>query len=412
MNQTITEIKQIVQQEIDIAKSIVSQNSSVVINQTDVFSPGPVSEPVNHMSNNEGSIQSLFEVVNTKMYQLVKPLLEEAKIQEETESKKVEIDKLHVDEITEKVKEELLGNKVAEVGYKHSSGEKAIDFARDKYNEVLAKYQGLKDEYTLNKNRVKRHIPLNKFKSSILYYALLIFIGICEVPLNKVIFQRFGESDNVTFIMAGTLAIAVPVLAHFIGLFWRQRSEMREYFWKAIIFTVAFLVTNFGLGLFRANVLNEIVARAGKEVTTQDLYLNIGIFVGITTILFIIGVIAAYLRHDPSFSLEHSYKEMVKAEKVKNEEWERFRKVEKEVEDNTLTFKTKAHERYDKALNKILDIPNKAIESYDRAKTNYKLVHETAIGLENQIQAEYAYIANSLQIPVGTITKNFQQSKF
>jgi len=412
MRQRVDSVIKEIQCELKLAKEVVQTNSSVAVRNTDVFDVGPSEIPTNSLSNNEDSVHNLFEIVNTKLYQSVKPLLEESIIQEETESKKVDMDNLHMKDIGNKVEEDIKKIKEDELSLKKDTTEKSITFARKKYDQVLDKYNSIREEYEINKNRVRRHIPLNKFKSSILYYSLLIFIGVCEVPLNKVIFQRFGESDNVTFIMAGTLAIAVPVLAHFIGLFWRQRSEMREYFWKAIIFTLAFLTTNFGLGLFRANVLNEIVANTGKQVTAQDLYLNIGIFVGITTILFIIGVIAAYLRHDPSYSLEHSYNEMLKAKAEYEVERDNYREEEKKLEDNTLAYLQGAHDRYKQSLKDVLDIPKKALDSYDIAKSNTKLVSETAIGLENQIQAEYNYIASALGLGTKPLTKNFQTIKF
>jgi len=165
-----------------------------------------------------------------------------------------------------------------------------------------------KQELELVQNRTGRRSPLIHFKSKILYFLLLLGIGICEVPLNLQIFQKFGEAFFITIIMASSLAIAIPVLAHFTGVFVKQRKEKKEYFWFAIMCIVIFAIFNFGVSIFRSYVLAETMGEQANQ-------LNIVIFTCLNLILFIIGVLAAYFSHDESYELESLYNKFQKEKK-------------------------------------------------------------------------------------------------
>lgn len=162
-------------------------------------------------------------------------------------------------------------------------------------------------------DKVGRSSPIIHFKSTILYLLLLLGIGICEVPLNLQIFQKFGEAFFITIIMASSLAIAIPVLAHFTGVFIKQRKEKREYGWFALMAVLLFVVFNFGISIFRAYVLAEQVGESANQ-------LNIVIFTCLNLILFSIGVLAAYFRHDESYELEYAYEKFQKEKKKYDKE--------------------------------------------------------------------------------------------
>ena len=154
-------------------------------------------------------------------------------------------------------------------------------------------------------DRVGRMSPLIHFKSKFWYLILLMGLGFAEVPLNIQIFQKFGEAFFITIIMACSLGIAIPVLAHFTGVFVKQRKEKREYNWLALLSVGLFFIFNFGVSIFRAYVLAEHTGETANN-------LNIVIFVSLNLILFVIGVLAAYFRHDESYELEHTHEEFQK----------------------------------------------------------------------------------------------------
>ena len=187
----------------------------------------------------------------------------------------------------------------------HDLAEK-VHTAEREYREVRLDLQHIQ-------GKTGRNHPLIHFKSGFLYFLLLLGIGLAEVPLNLQIFQKFGEAFFITMIMASSLAIAIPVLAHFTGVFIKQRKEKKEYTYFAILCITIFAIFNFGISIFRTDVLAEAMGQAPND-------LNIIIFTCLNLILFIIGVLAAYFRHDESYELEHIYDDYQKAKTVFNKE--------------------------------------------------------------------------------------------
>ncbi len=59
------------------------------------------------------------------------------------------------------------------------------------------------------------------------HIALIVFLGIGEFPLNTVVFRLFGEPEFLTYVMASTLAITIPLLGLFIGIHLRQSVPTR-----------------------------------------------------------------------------------------------------------------------------------------------------------------------------------------
>src|SRR5919106_5478497 len=51
-----------------------------------------------------------------------------------------------------------------------------------------------------------------------LHWALIVFLGIGEFPLNTVVFRLFGEAEFLTYIMSSTLAVMIPLIGVFIGI--------------------------------------------------------------------------------------------------------------------------------------------------------------------------------------------------
>lgn len=360
MRQKIDDVVSAIEEELAGINQQIRNNSSTTAMPQTAFTTGPASVKDSPFSNNAESVNAMYQKTISKLYKLAQPVVHEAEIKSSSSKSKHDSD--NEDDLQSFIQSEDL----------------ALENKREELEKLDKRTNELRSEYEHNARRVQRWIPINKFKNTWMYIGLLVFIGVCEIPLNKVIFQRFGESDNITLIMAGTLAIAVPVLAHFIGLFWRQRSEIKEYFWKATILTTVFLAVNFGLGLFRADVLSDVIEASGEAVTQEQLYLNIFIFVGITTILFIIGVLAAYLRHDPSYSLEHSYAEYNKKKEISEQKREVYNKLKETSKSRIKDYKQECHDKQ------------------DEMNTTLAYVKSKALGLEKLILADYSISASSL----------------
>ncbi|MEO1515589.1 MAG: hypothetical protein AAFV95_11265 [Bacteroidota bacterium] len=235
----------------------------------------------------------------------------------------------------------------------------------------------------LIQDRVGRSSPLIHFRSTFWYLVLLAGLGFAEVPLNIQIFQKFGEAFFITIIMACSLGIAIPVLAHFTGVFVKQRSEKREYGWFALLAITLFFIFNFGVSIFRAYVLAEHTGETANN-------LNIIIFVSLNLILFVIGVLAAYFRHDESYELEHTYEKFQKEKKYYDKEKLLIQRRLKEIAEdrNNKLQEIQHHFNQRKVMvnNRKFELVtrrNKAAQVYDELLNSFT-------ALEAMIEASYA----------------------
>lgn len=408
MTNKIKEVSKLIKNLLRETEDKVSNNSRVIQRKTDVFSTDKTSTiKANDLENNAGSVKALYHKVSSALYELAMPLLNQAAIKVEETKKIYELEVLHTKDISDELDDKFSQLKHDEFTEFDSVRDTSLEGEFKVYNQIQKRFQAIQSEYNLVVSRVRRHIPIIKLKSSLFYYTLLVFIGVCEIPLNIVIFRSFGESDYVTMIMAGTLAIAVPVLAHFIGMFWRQRSEMSDYKWKAIIMTTLFLATNFGLGVFRANVLTRILQEAGEVVTQQDFILNVAIFVGITTLLFLIGVIAAYFRHDESYTLEHTYKQYSDRKLTYEAARDAYRDLEESWKAKRFQLMNSMPQKYVNLGKQLLDRPAAKMVDYNKAITDYEVALETSRGLEMLIQSSYEYTTAASGLESDTLNKSF-----
>lgn len=122
------------------------------------------------------------------------------------------------------------------------------------------------------------------------YYLLLLFIGLAELPLNMAAFQLFGEAQLMTFAVAFALALIIPASAHWVGAVFKQPFRTRVD-WGMIITTCLIVgLAILGIGLVREAYLHQVGEEVNRTVTF--------VFIGIQLALFVGGVIASYSAHD------------------------------------------------------------------------------------------------------------------
>src|SRR2546428_13734920 len=61
----------------------------------------------------------------------------------------------------------------------------------------------------------------------VFHWALIAFLAVGEFPLNTVVFRLFGEAEYLTYVMASTLAITIPLIGVFIGVHVRHAIPKR-----------------------------------------------------------------------------------------------------------------------------------------------------------------------------------------
>ncbi len=266
-------------------------------------------EEDSQLSPHEGMLRHEYQKLIAELWKKGKPYLDGPHLEYQTQIEKLENLKASEKELLEKESLLLEKKRVEDEKFLQKDFDIKVAEVENYDNVVKHNYTIAKTELENAQDRTGRLTPIIHFKSAFLYVLLLIGIGLAEVPLNMQIFQKFGEAFFITIIMASSLAIAIPVLAHFSGVFIKQREEKREFLWFSIVCILLFMIFNFGVSIFRAYVLAENI---GEESS----YLNIVIFTCLNLILFVIGVLAAYFRHDESYELEHAHAKFLKEKKA------------------------------------------------------------------------------------------------
>ncbi len=142
------------------------------------------------------------------------------------------------------------------------------------------------------------------------HVALILFLGIGEFPLNTIVFRLFGEPEFLTYIMASTLAVTIPLLGLFIGIHIRQAVPSRAgnllvglltpASAAAALFAISSMRNSY---IISQNSLGEAMP-AGQDGLAYALFaLNALVFCG--------AMVSSYLSHDPDERLDSCHSSLI-----------------------------------------------------------------------------------------------------
>jgi hypothetical protein len=144
----------------------------------------------------------------------------------------------------------------------------------------------------------------------IFHWALIVFLAVGEFPLNTVVFRLFGEAEFLTYVMASTLAIIIPLIGVFIGA--HLRHSIPNWAGNLLIggLTPAIVAaTLYAVSLLRNTYITSqfsstgFVGSEGNQMAYALFALNALVFFG--------AAVASYFAHDPDERLDalhHSLK--------------------------------------------------------------------------------------------------------
>lgn len=164
------------------------------------------------------------------------------------------------------------------------------------------------DEIALKHKRRELYIHLRP----VIYIPLLIFIAVCEIPINYQVFVAFRETPLLTLIMAGVLVISLPFLAHGSGKFLRQFKENKTYLMLLLISVILIVSLSYYTAVLRKNYLFQ------RGVPLEHLQNDLWTFFIISLVLYFVGTMASFLAHDPSIEFYEVYQNHM-TEKMKYE---------------------------------------------------------------------------------------------
>jgi len=190
-----------------------------------------------------------------------------------------------------------------------------LEVLNGKCKPLLKDYERISKDYDAHAAKIGRSEPsvgLSRMK----YLVLMFLFVLSEIPMNSLAFAVFGESQIFTWIMAVGVAVAIPWIAHSMGILFKRWSAP---WWKNAIpigtllfLTIAGLVA---IGYVRVEYLGDLSkARAVSSFSNSTL---IGAaFVGLNLVILAAATLCSYFAHDPDPMLEHLHRRTNQLEKA------------------------------------------------------------------------------------------------
>src|ERR671925_548943 len=137
----------------------------------------------------------------------------------------------------------------------------------------------------------------------VLHWALIGFLAVGEFPLNTVVFRLFGEAEYLTYVMASTLAIVIPLIGVFIGVHLRHSLPKRVGSLLIGILTPAVVgATLYAVSLLRNTYIVSQFSGSG-QVATEGNQMAYALF-ALNALVFFGAAVASYFAHDPDEKLD------------------------------------------------------------------------------------------------------------
>ncbi|HEY7649708.1 MAG TPA: hypothetical protein VID04_11950 [Methylomirabilota bacterium] len=151
----------------------------------------------------------------------------------------------------------------------------------------------------------------------IMHWALIAFLGIGEFPLNTVVFRLFGEAEYLTYVMASTLAIMIPLIGVFIGIHLRHSVPRRA----GNIVIGALAPITVGAALYAVSVLRETYIAStfsgGAPPASDQTMMAYALF-ALNMLVFYGAVAASYFAHDPDEKLDLFHQSLKKLDRKRD----------------------------------------------------------------------------------------------
>ncbi len=182
--------------------------------------------------------------------------------------------------------------------------------------DLETRLQAVINRYKARKSELGRDFA-NRFPHRA-HIALIIFLGVGEFPLNTIVFRLFGEPEFLTYVMASTLAITIPLLGLFIGIHLRQSVPatigniligiMTPGVAAASLFAISRLRNTY--------IVSQATEAAESMVAAQD-ELAYALF-ALNALVFCGAMASAFFAHDPDEKLDSCHSSLTVIDRKAN----------------------------------------------------------------------------------------------
>ena len=256
--------------------------------------------------------------------------------------------------------------------------EPKLEILNGKHKPLLKEYERISMDYEAHTKKIERSEPsveLSRGK----YYVLMFLFVLGEIPMNSLAFSVFGESQIFTWIMALGVAVAIPWIAHAVGILIKRGSVP---WWKNGIGVAALLMLTIGgllaIGYVRVQYLGDL-SSAGATSSFGSSGVIGASFVGLNLVILAAATLCSYFAHDKDPLLEHLHRKTnlinkkmraieAKHNKIVTEQEQKINRIHQQTQENIYYYrKINQRERPD----------HEKPKSFERE-------HEVILDLENQ----------------------------
>ena len=188
--------------------------------------------------------------------------------------------------------------------------------ARQKrFQDIEGRLQAVVGRYKARKEELGRDLTVRfPYKYHI---ALIIFLAVGEFPLNTIVFRLFGEPEFLTYVMASTLAITIPLLGLFAGLHLRQ--SLPQALGNAVVgllTPVAVAATLYSISQLRNTYISSKVSLTNPVASNQD-ELAYALF-ALNALVFCGAMVSSFFSHDADEKLDSCHNSLVFLDRTRN----------------------------------------------------------------------------------------------
>lgn len=266
---------------------------------------------------------------------------------------------------------------------------------QEELDNVKRDYEEAKEKWETQCKIKGRHYLHSRIPRKI-YYAMMWFIFLGEIPLNSLVFAIFRENLLMTYLIASVIAALLPLAAHFSGVWLKQHGDEegieRKDVRKACVLIVIVISGLGAIGVVRYLYLFQSV---GEDTLASSIA-----FFLINVVIFSIAIVASMFSHDESLEFEMRYYDFQQLRKTYREKQD---SVEKSIARERIKLDAAAKD-HDRALSDKRRAYNEQRRVVDSKSIALMSAHDSLLedlrGLEDLIyhlycQAIYEYRATN-----------------
>lgn len=184
-----------------------------------------------------------------------------------------------------------------------------------RFQDIEGRLQAVVGRYKARKEELGRDLTVRfPYKYHI---ALIIFLAVGEFPLNTIVFRLFGEPEFLTYVMASTLAITIPLLGLFAGLHLRQ--SLPQALGNAVVgllTPVAVAAALYSISQLRNTYIFSQVSLTNPVASNQD-ELAYALF-ALNALVFCGAMVSSFFSHDADEKLDSCHNSLVFLDRRRN----------------------------------------------------------------------------------------------